>query len=317
LREIVLSLEAVRGTRLAETDDQTGQEYVNLRGVNFEGAKLYSSDLQRVNFCHANLQTADINKASLQGADLNKANLQSAHIWGVDLQSASLRGANLRGAFLREANLENADLTDANLQDARFFYANLQGAHLRGADLQSADLRMANLQNACIQYANLSDANVAGVRFSRDSRQRNFHGIRVATSYGGQTFKSFVQDQDYLEDLWYSGWWGRLKFRVWYYSSDCGRALWPWLVWSAFFVEVFALTYYWLGLESFNIETGYKYNWVTILYQSVVTFFSLGPGDIRPLTDWAKAAVMVEVILGYVMLGVLIAIAATKIARRA
>ena len=47
-----------------------------------------------------------------------------------------------------------------------------------------------------------------------------------------------------------------------------------------------------------------------------VRWFSLGFGDIVPLTKLARLAVGIEVVLGYIMLGGLIAIFATKLARR-
>jgi len=55
---------------------------------------------------------------------------------------------------------------------------------------------------------------------------------------------------------------------------------------------------------------------ITFLYFSVVTFTTLGFGDITPFNHAAEVWVMAEVILGYVMLGGLISIFANKLARR-
>ena len=54
----------------------------------------------------------------------------------------------------------------------------------------------------------------------------------------------------------------------------------------------------------------------TYIYYSVVTFTTLGFGDIVPQTSKAAWWVMAEVILGYTRLGGLISIMATKLARR-
>ena len=48
----------------------------------------------------------------------------------------------------------------------------------------------------------------------------------------------------------------------------------------------------------------------------IISFTTLGFGDVTPLTETAMWLVMAEVILGYVMLGGLISIFANKIARR-
>ena len=53
-----------------------------------------------------------------------------------------------------------------------------------------------------------------------------------------------------------------------------------------------------------------------MIYYSVVTFTTLGFGDIVPKTPAAAWWVMTEVILGYIMLGGLISIFATKLSRR-
>jgi hypothetical protein len=53
-----------------------------------------------------------------------------------------------------------------------------------------------------------------------------------------------------------------------------------------------------------------------MFYYSVVTFTTLGFGDIIPKTTTAAFCVTIEVILGYVMLGGLITIFASKLSRR-
>ena len=53
-----------------------------------------------------------------------------------------------------------------------------------------------------------------------------------------------------------------------------------------------------------------------MFYYSIVTFTTLGFGDIIPKTTIAAMCVTVEVILGYVMLGGLITIFASKLSRR-
>jgi hypothetical protein len=52
------------------------------------------------------------------------------------------------------------------------------------------------------------------------------------------------------------------------------------------------------------------------VYYSVVTFTTLGFGDITPIISTAQKWVMAEVITGYIMLGGLISILANKLARR-
>jgi hypothetical protein len=55
---------------------------------------------------------------------------------------------------------------------------------------------------------------------------------------------------------------------------------------------------------------------LSFIYYSIVTFTTLGFGDIYPKPGWLQFWVALEVILGYIMLGGLISILANKLARR-
>ena len=58
-------------------------------------------------------------------------------------------------------------------------------------------------------------------------------------------------------------------------------------------------------------------SWLTPYYFSIVTFTTLGFGDVEPVSAWGEFVVLLEVILGYIGLGGLISILANKVARRA
>ena len=136
-------------------------------------------------------------------------------------------------------------------------------------------------------------------------------------------FKRYVADQHYLEEIeenhsfWYA---------LWLYSCSCGRSFGLWAFWSVFFAIAFGLGYYFLAQSNaicFNQDllTRFFYgenqpSLFGCLYYSFVTFTTLGFGDIIPANDLARGIVMLEVILGYVMLGGLISIFANKLARR-
>jgi voltage-gated potassium channel Kch len=82
---------------------------------------------------------------------------------------------------------------------------------------------------------------------------------------------------------------------------------------------MFAFIYRAFGSESitFSVDMAGKLpDFRAYLYYSVVTFTTLGFGDIIPKTNWARLAVGAEVVLGYVMLGGLISIFANKLLAR-
>ena len=61
---------------------------------------------------------------------------------------------------------------------------------------------------------------------------------------------------------------------------------------------------------------GAPVNFGSALYFSIVTFTTLGFGDVVAASRAARVLVGLEVIVGYIMLGGLISILANKLARR-
>ena len=306
--------------------------------ANLEGANLQRANLSGANLWGASLKRADLLEASLKRAHLREANMKEANIVLANLKEAELRGANLKRGSLREANLKGADLLGANLNGANLWAANLSGANLWGASLKGAFLRETNLKEAGLREANLKRADLAkadikgsilrkqktmlhganlrgaygrGIKYNRWA---HFQGIRVHDCYGSARFKRFAQDQDFIEEFKDS------KFRfpiylIWLILADCGRSLLLWVLWSIALITFFAYKFYNLGDASFFLD---KLDWGfgAMIYYSMVTFAPLGFGSIKPMTMEAAWWVMAEVIFGYLMLGGLISILLSKLARR-
>jgi hypothetical protein len=66
-----------------------------------------------------------------------------------------------------------------------------------------------------------------------------------------------------------------------------------------------------LGLETWSKDK------FTLVYFSIVTYTTLGFGDITPKDHfWGEIIVVIEIIIGYATLGCLLAVLAEKLARR-
>lgn len=293
----------------------------------------YKINLSRVIFDDANLKGSVIGQADFRGATLNRtkcgkasflhSNFTSASMCNVNFTDANLHSSILNRTVLIKATLDNAQLGSAKIKSSSLNQASLRKADLLGADLAGSSLAGADLTDARLQQANLRNANVAGVLYSRDSRQSNFLGIRVSECHGDQIFKTFAQDQDYIENFRVTKHW--VWFWLWYIFSDCGRSFFRWALWSGLFVSIFWLVYcimllpcYGLALTDapFVSTNNLDLNPLTLLYFSVVVFTTLGFGDIAAKTTVGAFVVLIEVITGYVMLGGLVAILANKLARR-
>lgn len=136
-------------------------------------------------------------------------------------------------------------------------------------------------------------------------------------------FKRYVADQQFIRVFKHeSPFWAQ----VWRWSSDYGRSLGLWAFWSFYLAVLFSFAYAsaWAPpwLEGFapdvlhNVEETNKITFWNAFYFSVVTFTTLGFGDVVAQNGSARFLVTLEVILGYIMLGGLISIFANKLASR-
>ena len=140
-------------------------------------------------------------------------------------------------------------------------------------------------------------------------------------------FKRYVADQQFIRAFKEEHPFWAL---VWRWSSDYGRSLALWALWSLLIALSFSFVYMpaptwfseWLqeAMPHFHQVTVTEANgdltfWKSF-YFSIVTFTTLGFGDVVAANTSARILVTLEVIFGYVMLGGLISIFANKLASR-
>jgi len=311
--------------------------HAKFTGADLTGANLSKADLLLTDFTGANLRGASLHSATpnvdvatirtrrgpkFKDADLTEANLTETYCYISDFSGAKLTSCVFSRCQLTRANLSRADLQGNNLKEAVLTQADLSYADLRNTDLKGAVLDHANLSNtklggallqgANLKAANMENAQVEGIKYDRKGI---FRGIRVATCYGSSRFRRFAQDQDFIEEFREAH---PIFYGLWLALTDCGRSMSRVVIWSIGFAILFGCVFYSLGENAFEVthKDSLSWNLFTMIYYSVVTFTTLGFGDITPKTPVAATIVMVEVIVGYLMLGILISILADKVARR-
>jgi len=297
--------------------------------IDLKKANLRNKQLEKANLVNADLTEAELSFAHLTNTNLAFANMDRAVISFASLEGANLSGAILDNACLEDANLNNTILTGASFKNASLSNSKFKNAYLIDAHLEGANLTAVNFDNANLSSVSFDDK--ITMRLLREtgssikkiwSRRYDLlldttircKGVNATTCYGSQRFKLFLQDQDFLEEYLETKW-GKKIFVIWWIFADCGRSLGRWAGWSFLLALLFALIYWTLGPQSFDTQH-LNFNLITLFYYSVVTFTTLGFGDIIPKTTTAAMWVTIEVILGYVMLGGLITIFASKLSRR-
>ena len=310
------------------------KEEIFLEGANI--AKAWRvSDTQEV-FHEAYLKGAILDKAYLEGADLRGSRLQRAFLSYAHLEKAKLEGAHLEGVRLYAAHLEGANLLAANLSGANFMFANLNDAILKSANLKGAQLFYTQLKGTCllkvsIEGASFEKAIVDSSTFlwecnvdCRSAHQKgtNFIGVGLdrlridpATK---QLLEYNVRRRNWGE--WYRGnsgekWKEKVHefvtspVRLFWFISDYGISTWRIMLTFFALAIAFAFVYsLWPCCVMVNNVVGDIRGFVHALYFSVVTMTTLGFGDIAANPDsWqGQVVLMVQVILGYVLLGALV-----------
>lgn len=307
----------LRGADLSDED---------LSGVNLAGLDLTEARLTRTNLAHAKLSfcilrgahlgQANLDGAELLGSDLSEADLSECSaertgLGGTNLTRATLNGARLKDATLSRATMSGALFGGAHLESARLCECDLSKADFTNADLSRADLRQSDVTRACFHDTNLRDANLRGVRgytsaswLGADTRDANFRGASL--------MRRHIEDENYLHEFRTQSRANAMLYLVWWITSDCGRSLYRWAACTGLLALLFAVAY-----RSVAIDFGPNETVLSPLYFSVVTLTTLGYGDALPVSVMAQLVVMAEVITGYVALGGLLSVFATKMGRRA
>ncbi len=136
--------------------------------------------------------------------------------------------------------------------------------------------------------------------------------IRDVDFTGAYMARRAIMDENYLHEFRTMSRRNALIYRIWSLTSDCGRSLGRWGLLIVAQIVLFAVAYSFVDLDY-----GDHGSTIAPLYFSVVTMTTLGFGDVLPGSTAATVLVMIEVLTGYVMLGGLLSIFATRMGRRA
>ena len=289
---------------------------------------LAEMDFSRADFFRTKLRKANLKKSCLAGAELTNSDLAGAGMYKCDMRDAILQEADLSGTDLSECNCSGADFRGAILRSANLSGADLRGANLSHTDLQGASLREADIAGADFRFAHLDGVDVTHSRYgNHTSMTGHFYGVRgIDGTFGNALFIRDAKDQDYIDTLFQTiqqqpdGWRKHIKillFRAWG-LIDHGRSLAKVSLYAGIIATLYGLIYTLdmrLGWGMMDYSNSAN-SWFTPFYYSMVTYTTLGYGDVTAENVFGEILVISEVVLGYFTLGLLLSILANTVARR-
>ena len=271
-----------------------------------EGFSLTRANLEGVNLvCHGKKEGY-----SLARADLYRANLKGAHLFHINLEEASLMKADCR-----EANLHFANLKRVNLLGAKF-----EGAKIENIDWGEQLLHEEKGREARKEQRH-SEANDFFEQAEEICRSlRKVSELQGLFELAGYFFYEEMIMRRYQMHKW-SVQRGVSKM----VDIFCGYGERPLrvIVFSLFFIFICGLAYFVLGvadggsLVAFDAAASARENIVSLfksLYFSVVTFTTLGYGDLVPV-GVSRLVAAVEAFAGSFTLALFVVVFVKKMTR--
>ena len=283
----------------------------NLVGVNFEKTRLVSADLTNTVLHNATLTGAELLQADLSGADLTNAVIDRTGLGQVTATEAVFFGVTGDGASFSGADLTASDFRAATLTNCRIREVNLSGVDFTNTTLEGVDFGGSKLNKTVFRDSHLSGSMMKGVSGYKtcDWINSEIHGVDFT---GAWLVRRYIQDENYLHEFRTQSAGHERLYKVWSITSDCGRSLGRWSLWTVLVAMIYAGLYTQVSIDWGDYETP-----LSPVYYSVVTFTTLGYGDVLPGSTGAQLLAMSEVILGYFSLGGMMSILSDKMARRA
>lgn len=264
----------------------------DFRGINLTEISIQYAVINNVNFAYANLINSRLSQVMLHSVNLVSADLRGAHIFNVTLANGSaMPGADLRGAFINGLR----DVNDTSVAYP-FMYEPVSALYLIRALILSLFKDWNVIFDKVGKHTRFLANDVSNLR-APDNRvlRRYIDWYQYVFSNLGSLRSQSIKDK-----LFFSL--SIVTTKAW--SSYVSLAV------TGLVVNLlFALMFY-IDHSDFN---GLDNNYFSAFYYSVVTFTTLGYGDITPQGGWARFLVLIEVVLGYVTLGVFVYLLSRKV----
>jgi hypothetical protein len=271
--------------------------------VPMEGFSLVREELSDLNLVNSNAKEG----YRLVNSDLYHANLERAHLFKLDFSGSSLMKANLSHANLHYANFENCNLLGVNLKGAKIEHVHWGKSitqEVQAKQAKNKEDRLDLYEQAEEIYRNLRQTaehqglfEIAGHFFQKEMTMRR----KQFKAYSSKRIISKVVDL-------FCG-----------YGESPARVI----LFSIMLILIFATLYFFSGLSFSGDSLAFNPNeslWQNIkyyfsaLYFSVVTFTTLGYGDLAPI-GIARAFAALEAFMGSFTLALFVVVFVKKMTR--
>lgn len=267
---------------------------------------------------------------NLEATDLSDADLRYSHFEGVDAHEVNLRGANLEHTEFDRTDIRGADLRDAHLHYAVFDNVRIDESTAFG---QNVFYEQKLLEADTDPFSSLSLPRSDGASLERLDRYEAAHWTykelqRLAEENGlTKASREYYHKRKNVRrrEAWESGSYPRaLAQETWRWTTGYGANPWRVIATAGVVIVVCAVLYPLLGglqetIEQTGVTITYSVQnpevgqWKHLLnvfgkslYFSMVTFATLGYGDVQPVVNSARFVAATEALLGQLLMALLV-----------
>ncbi|SDD39823.1 ion channel [Kordiimonas lacus] len=272
------------------------------------------------------MQGLQLKGANLKGVDLvNRGHQKGFDLSYSDLYRADLSEAHLFNLTLKHGSLMKADVSDANLHCCDFSGTNLLGIKWRGARIDGMDIGKRLMQEDLAHKAGRWQKHKTA-RDNFEQSEEIYRDLRKAAEQQGlfEMGGRFIQKELTMRRFQYPPLSAR-RLTSKFIDLFCGYGERPLnvIIFSLILIFVCAIAYFLLGTTSGGEEMGFStsQSWATnighflnSLYYSVVTFTTLGYGDITPVGA-SRFVAAIEAFTGSFTLALFVVVFVKKMTR--
>lgn len=300
----------------------------NLRDASLRNTVLSDANLRDIDAMFADFSESSLYHADFSNSDLRRAKFQDSVLEGVNFQNVDLRGTNLKSSLLYNTIFENSIITKQTIFDADCVYETESDDCLKerakewGLKTQNQVNSLEKAEWVYRRLEKLHDENalseeVRQFHISKEEaeRKRLREDIREASWWERETWGT-------------AGLWGTktIMKHISNHGESVKRVLGAWAIVILWFWLLFTVSggikdtegnTYWIPITSLSdlatwsgIETLFLN-----LYFSVITFSTLGYGDLSPHGPLSRTFVAVESLAGAVLVALLIYVLGRRVAR--
>lgn len=313
-------------TRVKEVGDAANAAFAagtylseNVKTIDFSSFRFVfdGKDLSLDNFQQMYANPKISPSENLMGIDLNGIKINNCILVNACLANANLTNTQLGSITFKNCTLNGAILTKARLSQVKFLNSSMASADIGGAFLNVVELNDQSAPDGLyykkVSYFYLLKCLLLAIFrsgiFSENPKKSQKHTVFLfndttkLTSPYNLSFKNYVDWYQYIfvqlrnfkrlpigEKLLFSS--SLILTKSWTSYAVLGAFA---LITNIIFALIFQVNS--CDLKNFDD------NFLTAFYYSVVTFTTLGYGEITPLTDFTRIIVIIEVLLGYITLG--------------